>query len=355
MVSMKFRVFLTVFFLFILLVFPAAATGHVKITDMYANGDLCEVTIVFSEYMRNVTLRYDLMLNDRSIDSKVVRLGDVSAGNVTRITLWDNGLKKNIYSFSVSVFVDGELAGNRQTEFVHGNQALLEFKVAGFNSDNMGAAVVISPTNIYRPSIVDMTFEIFRQDELIYYETLEDISVIQSMEKSIRWPILLDNGRQYTTVLKVLSHGSDLTSAYISIFTAEQDVEIMADDVEIDEYGASITLRGMSQVPFYGKVGINLSSHQNNIYFEEESEVLTFNKEDTVGFLWENITGGNYAVEISAISNDGKVLDTYETAVRITELPSVQPEQTNELSGLSIVNSITAFLAAVLLLSIKRG
>ncbi|HML26917.1 MAG TPA: hypothetical protein PKC27_09550, partial [Methanomethylovorans sp.] len=72
---------------------------------MYANGDLCEVTIGFSEYMRNVTLSYDLMLSDRSIDSKVVRLGDVSAGNVTLITLWESELKKNIYSFSVSVFV----------------------------------------------------------------------------------------------------------------------------------------------------------------------------------------------------------------------------------------------------------
>lgn len=355
MVSMKLRTFLTVFLFFIVLAFPAAATGQASITDMYANGDLCEVTIGFSEYMRNVTLSYDLMLSDRSIDSKVVRLGDVSAGNVTLITLWESGLKKNTYSFSVSVFVDGELADSRQTAFVHGNQALLEFKVAGFNSDYKGAAVVISPANIYRPSIVDMTFEIFRQDELIYSETLEDISVIQSMEKSIIWPILLDNGQQYVTVLKVHSHGSDLTSAYISIFMAEQDVEIMADDVEIDEYGASVTLRGMSQVPFYGKVGITLSNDQNNIYFEEESDVLTFNKEDTVGFLWENITGGNYAVVISAISNDGKILDSYETAVRITELPPAQPERTNDLSGLNIVNIITVFLAAVLLFGIKRG
>jgi hypothetical protein len=60
-------------------------------------------------------------------------------------------------------------------------------------------------------------------------------------------------------------------------------------------------------------------------------------------------------VIISAISNDGKILDSYETAVRITELPPAQPEQTNELSGLNIVYSITVFLAAVLLFSIKRG
>lgn len=355
MVNMRLRVFLTIFFFFIPLVFPTAGAEQAHITETYANGDLCEVTIGFSEDLPNVTLRYDLMLGDQLIDSKVIELGNMPAGNITRITLWESNLKNHIYAFMVSVFVDGELADSRQTTFIHDNEALLEFKVAGFNSDNKGAVVVISPTNIYRPSIVDLTFDIFREDELVYSETLEDISVIQSMEKSIKWPILLGNGKKYATVLKVHSHDPDLTSAYISTFTADQDVEIVAGDVELDEYGASVTLLGMSQVPFYGKVGITLSNDEANIHFEEESDVLTLNKEDTVGFLWENIPAGNYTVEIQAINNEAKTLDSYETAVRITEFPVAQPEKTNELPGLNIVYSITVFLAVFLLLRINRG
>lgn len=352
---MKHRVILTVLFFFFTMLFPAAATEQAHINDIYANRDLCEVAIGFSEDLPNVTLRYDLMSSNLLIDSKVVELGAIAAGNVTRITLWDTNLEKNIYVFRVSVFVDGDLADSRQTEFVHGNEALLEFKVAGFNSDNKGAAVVISPNNIYRPSIVDLTFEIFREDELVYSETLKDISVIQSMEKTIKWPILLDNGRTYVTVLKVHSHVSDLTSSYISTFMAEQDVAIISDDVELDEYGASVTLLGMSQVPFYGKVGITLSNDGKNIYFEEESDVLTFNKEDTVGFLWENIPAGNYTVEIQAINNEGKTLDSYETVVRIREIPVARPEQTKESPGLNIVYSIATFLAVFFLLRINRG
>ncbi|WP_156810984.1 hypothetical protein [Methanomethylovorans hollandica] len=354
MVSMRLIPFLTVIFFFVTLIVPAAATEQARITDMFANGDVCEVTIGFSDDLHNVTLRYDLMLNDRSIDSKVVELGYVPTGNVTRIVFWDSYLEKNLYVFEVSVFVDGKLADSRQTEFIYGNQALLEFKVAGFNSDNKRAAVVISPNNIYSPSIVDLTFEIFEENELLYSATFMDVPVIQAMEKNIKWPVLLDNGRKYVTVLKVRSHGSDITSAYISIFMAEQDVEIMADDVELDEYGASITLKGMSQVPFYGKVGVTLSNNATNIYFEEESDVLTLNKEDTVGFLWEDIPPGNYTVEIRVINNEGKILDSYETAVRIRELPPVPPEQTKGLPGPGVIGNIAALLAVFFLLRINR-
>jgi len=353
-VVMRLGIFLTVFFFFITLVFPAAASGEARVIGLYANGDLCEVTIGFSEDLRNVTLRYDLMSGDQLINSKILEFGNVHAGNITRIDLWDDELEENTYVLRAQVFVNGALADSQQITFVHGNEALLEFKVAGFNSDNKGSVVVISPTNVYRPSVVDLTFAIFKANELVYSETLEDVSVIQSMEKSIKWPILLENEREYVTVLKIHSHEPDIASAYISAFTAEQDVEIISDDVELDEYGASITLQGMSQVPFYGKVGINLMNGEANISFYEETDVITLNKEDTVGFLWEDIPAGNYTVEILAINNEGRTLDRYETAVRITELPAIPTEQNKELSGLNIVNSIAVFLTVFLLLRIKR-
>lgn len=355
MVGMRLRVFFIFFFFFITLLFPAGASGEARVIGLYVNGDLSEVTTGFSEDLRNVTLRYDLMYGNRLLDSKIIDLGNMPAGNVTRIALWDDELEENTYVLRVYLFVNGELADSQQTTFVHGNEALLEFKVAGFNSDNKGAVVVISPTNLYRPSIVDLTFEIYRGDELVYSETLEDVSVIQSMEKSIKWPILLENGREYITVLKVHSQEPDTTSAYISVFTANQDVEIISDDVELDEYGASVTLLGMSQAPFYGKVAINLINGEENISFYEETDVITLNKEDTVGFLWEDIPSGNYTVKILAINIEGKTLDSYETAVKITELPAIQPEQTNELPGLNVVNGIAVFLAVFFLLRINRG
>lgn len=59
-------------------------------------------------------------------------------------------------------------------------------------------------------------------------------------------------------------------------------------------------------------------------------------------------------MEILAINNEGRTLDRYETAMRITELPAIQTEQNKELSGLNIVNSIAVFLTVFLLLRIKR-
>jgi len=215
--------------------------------------------------------------------------------------------------------------------------------------------VVLSPTNIYRPSVVDLSFEIFKEDELLYSETLEDVSVVQSLEKTIKWPILLDKGKKYITVLKIYSHVSNLTSAYVSIFKAEEDVKIMPDDLEIDEYGASVTLRGMSQVPFEGKVSIALINDARYIYFEEECDLLTLNKEDTIGFLWESIPPGEYIVEISAINNEGKTIDSYQTAVRIREIATFQQEQTKELPGLNIVSNIIVFMTVFLLIRINRG
>jgi hypothetical protein len=355
MVNTRFRVFITFLCLFTTLIVPAAAAEQAHITEIYANGDICEVNIEFFEDSHNVTLRYDLMYRDQLIDSKVVKLGNVTTGNITKITLWNNNLKKQIYTFKVTVFVDRELADSRQTLFVYGNEALMDFKVAGFRSNNKGSMVVLSPTNIYHPSVVDLSFEIFKEDELLYSETLEDVSVVQSLEKTIKWPILLDKGKKYITVLKIYSHVSNLTSAYVSIFKAEEDVKIMPDDLEIDEYGASVTLRGMSQVPFEGKVSIALINDARYIYFEEECDLLTLNKEDTIGFLWESIPPGEYIVEISAINNEGKTIDSYQTAVRIREIATFQQEQTKELPGLNIVSNIIVFMTVFLLIRINRG
>lgn len=129
----------------------------------------------------------------------------------------------------------------------------------------------------------------------------------------------------------------------------------MPDDLEIDEYGASVTLRGMSQVPFEGKVSIALINDARYIYFEEECDLLTLNKEDTIGFLWESIPPGEYIVEISAINNEGKTIDSYQTAVRIREIATFQQEQTKELPGLNIVSNIIVFMTVFLLIRINRG
>jgi len=47
-----------------------------------------------------------------------------------------------------------------------------------------------------------------------------------------------------------------LINTYIASFNAGEDVEILPDNVEVDEYGASVTLLGNSQVPFDGFIDV---------------------------------------------------------------------------------------------------
>ncbi|WP_269848656.1 hypothetical protein [Methanosarcina horonobensis] len=135
-----------------------------------------------------------------------------------------------------------------------------------FSADSEKASVLIdliSSANLRlvqmpEPGMVDLDLKLLSGTDIIYTESLENIPVTDAYYKAMNWPFLLEKDRNYTALLKVHSHSPDLTTAYISEFRAEEKVEILDTDIDVDEYGASVTVVGKSQVPFNGVIRLFL-------------------------------------------------------------------------------------------------
>lgn len=139
----------------------------------------------------------------------------------------------------------------------------------------------------------------------------------------------------------------------MSRFTALEDVEIIDADIELDEYGASISMIGMSQVPFEGTVRIVLSGNGNPIVFEEDAEILTIDREDTIGIMWDGMPGGDYNVNVDILTSKGVVLDSYETVIRMPEPFVVEVEPEEEIPGFGIIGGLTVLIAVGLFIRRK--
>jgi hypothetical protein len=198
--------------------------------------------------------------------------------------------------------------------------------------------------------VIDLNLKLLSGNEIVYSETQENIPLTDAYYKPIYWPFLLEKGRNYTALLKVHSHAPDLTSAYRSDFKAEEKVEIVDKDVRVDEYGASVTIVGKSQVPFDGTIKVVLTPKEGKAkVFEETADILTSGKEDTLGIIWQGIPKGDYNVKIYAVDLVGEVLDSYETVLRVIEpVAEVTPAEKSPafdfLAALGVFLSLGIFL-----------
>lgn len=166
------------------------------------------------------------------------------------------------------------------------------------------------------------------------------------------WPFLLTNSKKYTVRAKIYTHrlyAPPLINSYVANFTATEDAEILHDDVEVDEYGASVTIRGKSQVPFDGFIVVtarNRETNETQAYRQQVEEILVSGKEDTAGVVWRGLLPGTYDVEIKAVNKENATIDKYETALRIPEVPTITVIPVKPAPGFVALISLAMILAA---------
>jgi len=343
-------VFRILFLLSLSLSSPAAAystTTAVDIVDIFSDDKLCDATLRFNEPVESVTLVFEMLYHGEVVESKNVELGALPAGEITRIVFWDNNkLEYNYYNTTVSAYVGNELVASASYPFSYNTIALLRLKIMGFSADSSKASIIASPTSIYKPGVADIGIKLLKGDEVIYTETMDNVAIMQSREFRINWPLLLESDSRYTAMLRVHSHDPDITASYLYDFTASEDVEIIDDDVDVDEYGASVDIIGRSQVPFYGTVLVELEKDGEKIVFEEESEILINNKDDTIGIVWDGLPGGEYNVDIYVLTREGTVLDSYETVVRLPEPIIVETDAGKDTPGFGSFSGLVVLAVA---------
>jgi len=315
----------------------APGEGSVSIIDFFSDNNLSDSTVRFDQPLENVSLVFTLSSENKVLKSETFFPGHVGKGQeISKVVFWglkeDFGKDKESYTAQLFVKHGSEILDSRNLSFSYRSPILSNFKLIDFSADSEKASALItltSSTDLYtglrsvqapEPSVIDLNLKLLSGNEIVYSETQENIPLTDAYYKPIYWPFLLEKGRNYTALLKIHSHAPDLTSAYRSDFKAEEKVEIVDKDVRVDEYGASVTIVGKSQVPFDGTIKVVLTPKEGEVkVFEETADILTSGREDTLGIIWQGIPKGDYNVKIYAVDLEGEVLDSYETVLRVIE------------------------------------
>jgi hypothetical protein len=337
------------------------ASAALEITDFFSDFTSSEVTIRANQEHQGKAV-FQILDGTSVVESQEVPFKASAGEEVSKVILWQNKLQKDYYTAKVSIYNDTKLHDNKTYQVSYGTVAMPNFHIVDFSPSNMGVQLLLRPFN---PSAVDITIELLDSNDIVYSKTKEDVSLTSNTEMKIDWPFLLSNNEKYTVRTKILTHrfpAEPLINTYVASFTAVDDVEILPDDIEVDEYGASVTLRGNSQVPFDGFIDItatNRATNETKAFRQQVEEILTSGKEDTAGVVWKDLKSGTYDVSIRAVNSDNIALDKYETVLRIPEVDveSVTPATSNtpSLAGSTGLVAIVIVIVILAVLRRKRG
>ena len=337
------------------------------ITDFFSDDELSDATVGFEQSLENISLVFTLSSGKKLLKSETFLLGPVEKGQeVTKIVFWgvkeDSGKDRESYTARVFVKNNSEDLALRELSFSYRNPTLSKLKLVDFSADSEKASILMtlaSPAGfgsmqLPEPSMIDLDLKLLSGTEIIYSEKQKNIPVTNTYYNATYWPFLLKKDKNYTALLKVHSHSPDLTTAYRSNFMAEEKVEIIDQEIDVDEYGASVTIIGRSQVPFDGIIRVVLTSEEGRVQaFEETADLLTAGKEDTIGIIWQGVPKGDYNVKIYVLNQEGEILDSHETVLRIFE-PVAQTSLVEESPAFNSLAGLGIFLCAGLLSGRKR-
>lgn len=310
--------------------------GNELIIDFFSDHNLSDATVRFEQPIENVSLVFTLSSGKKVLKSETLPLGSVEKDQeITKVLFWklkeDFGKDRESYTAQLFVKNGSKVLDSRKISFSYRNPTLSKFKLVDFSADSEKASALItltSSTNLRsipapEPSIIDLDLKLLSGTEIVYSESQANVPVTDAYYKPMYWPFLLKKDKNYTALLKVHSHSPDITTVYRSDFRAEEKVEILDQDIDVDEYGASVTIVGKSQVPFDGIIRVVLTPEKGKEQvFEETANILTAEKEDTVGIIWQGVQKGDYNVKIYVLNMEGEILDSHETVLRVFEPPA---------------------------------
>jgi hypothetical protein len=305
----------------ILMVFSMTASARVELTDFFSDFTTSDVTIN-SDANFNGKAVFELFYSGQLVESHEVPVNVKAGEPLTKVIIWQEKPQHDFYTAIASLYEGDRFHSNISNNIAYGTVTLPAFQVVDFSPSNSGIQLLLRS---YNPTVTDIKVELLDNNDLIYSKTKKDISLTTSTELKIEWPFLLTDNKNYVVRAKIYSHrlnAPDLVNTYIGAFTATDDVEILPADVQVDEYGASVTIRGKSQVPFDGSIVVtarNRLTGDTRSYRQQLEDILTSGKESTAGIVWKEIAPGTYDVIIEAVNQKYISIDKYETLLRIPE------------------------------------
>ncbi|MDD5616963.1 MAG: hypothetical protein PHH85_12280 [Candidatus Methanoperedens sp.] len=330
----------------------SSAAAQVEITDFFSDFTSSDVTLNSTSDFQGKAI-FELFYAGALVESHDVPIDIKAGGTTTKVILWEKNPQQDYYTAKVSIHEGTTILSSKSFQVSYGTVSMPGFHVVDFSPTNNGVKLLLRPFN---PSSVDVKIELLDNNDIVYTKVKDNIYLTVNQEVSLTWPFLLKGKKEYTVRAKIYTHrlyAGPLINTYISHFIAADDVEILHDDVEVDEYGASVTLLGNSQVPFDGAIVVNAKNKitgETKTYRQALEEILVSGKEDTAGVVWKGIAPGTYDVEILAVNKENMTIDKYETVMRIPEPPAVATTPVNRSPGFAALVSMIVLIAAARLL-----
>ncbi len=325
-----------------------SASAQVEITDFFSDFTSSDVTINSTQDLHGKAL-FELFYAGIPVESHETPIDINAGGSATKVILWENKPQQDYYTAKVSILDNSKVLSNSSYQVSYGTVSLPGFHVVDFSPTNTGVQLLLRPFN---PGSVDIKIELLDNNDIIYTKSNDNVYLTVIQENTMAWPFLLERNKKYIVRAKIYSHrlyAAPLVNTYISFFTATDDVEILKEDVSVDEYGASVTLRGKSQVPFDGSIVVNAKNRATGdikTFRQVFQEILVSEKDDTAGVVWKGLKPGTYDVEILAVNEENTTLDKYETVLRIPEPPAVAATTTKKSPGFAVLLFMIALLMA---------
>jgi len=299
-------------------------SARIELTDFFSDFTTSDVTVKTDLDFQG-KLVFELFYSGELVESHEVSVNLKTGKPLTKVIIWQERPQHDFYTARVSLYDDNRLLSNSSYYIAYGTVTLPTFQVVDFSPSNSGVQLLLRS---YNPTVTDIKIELLDNNDIVYSKTNDDMSITASTELKIGWPFLLVDNKKYVVRAKIYSHrlyAPPLVNTYIADFTATDDVEILPDDVQVDEYGASVTIKGNSQVPFDGFIVVtarNRVTKETQSYRQQLEDILTSGKESTAGIVWKGITPGTYDVILEAVNQNNVTIDKYETVLRIPEYPA---------------------------------
>lgn len=327
----------------------SSAAAQVEIIDLFSDFTSSDATFNSTSDFQGKAV-FELSYAGSPVESHEIPI-DIKAGiSTTKVILWEKKPQHDYYMAKVSIFDTIGLLSSASYQVSYGTVSMPGFHVVDFSPTNTGVQLLLRPFN---PSSVDIKIELLDNNDIVYSKVKENVYLTLNQEVMTTWPFLLTQNKKYTVRAKIYTkrlNAAPLINTYVSHFNATEDVEILPNDVEVDEYGASVTIRGNSQVPFDGAIVVNATNRATGdirTFRQVLEEILVTGKEDTAGVVWKGLAPGTYDIEITAVNQENEVIDKYETVLRIPEPPAAAATTAvNKSPGFAALLSIIILIAA---------
>lgn len=339
--------------------FPSALAEDITIIDVYSDIDSADATLHSGGQYTNISIDAELIFDEKVIATRQFFIENMADDtDVTKVAMWDiTNPKEGFYRTRMTLSMDGSTLETRYFNFSYGWQALPGLSIKDIVPDSRGISVIVAPYSsmaVSKPVLTDIEYMLVDGDTVIYRTTDNRVTVIQATPLSKDWNVLLMNNHDYSTRVKArTSSPTDAVIARSEDFTAIDDARIT--ELYRDETGASVTVLGYSQVPFYGHIVFTVTKDDTLIESVRENvPVLTTGDDETIEVIWNRkLAAGIYDLSVEVVGNDGDVLDTRDTIIESEYDPSsdTTPEPTpTKTPGFGIIQ-VSLVLASLIVLS----